>query len=94
MVPLFKNSLIVCVFNIFGESSNELVKQGTFCFIPPLVFSYIIKGPDVEFLFKGGGCHFRDLLSSAKVWESSGNIHCQQTVTSISPLLWLAAKSI
>ena len=55
MVPLFKNSLIVCVFNIFGESSNELVKQGTFCFIPPLVFSYIIKGPVVEFLFKGGG---------------------------------------
>ena len=78
MVPLFKNSLIVCVFNIFCESSNELVKKGPFCFIPPaLVFSYIIKGPDVEFFFKGGGgCHFRDLLSSTKVWESSGNIHC------------------
>ena len=43
MVPLFKNSLIVCVFNIFGESSNELVKQGPFRFIPPLVFSYITK---------------------------------------------------
>ena len=43
MVPLFKNRLIVCVFNIFGESSNELVKQGTFCFIPLLVFSYITK---------------------------------------------------
>ena len=56
MVPLFKNSLIVCVFNIFGESFNELVKKGPFCFIPrALVFSYIIKGPDVEFLFKGGG---------------------------------------
>lgn len=55
MVPLFKNSLIVCVFNIFCESSNELVKKGPFCFIPPaLVFSYIIKGPDVEFFLRGG----------------------------------------
>ena len=71
MVPLFKNSLIVCVFNIFRESSNELVKQGPF-FYPSLSTLLYYKGPNVEFLFKGG-CHFSDLLSSTKVWESSAN---------------------
>ena len=67
MVPLFKNNLIMSVFNIFRESSNELVKQGPFRFIPSLVFSYITKVQMSSFYLRRDVI-LENLLSSTKVW--------------------------
>lgn len=45
VVPLFTNNLIVCVFDMFRESSSsELINQGPFCFIPFQMSSFYERG--------------------------------------------------